>query len=40
MWNMTASSAADMRVGWAKKLRENTSKARACAASGKRIRSR
>lgn len=40
MWNITASSAADILVGCAKKLRENTSNARACAASGKRMRSR
>lgn len=40
MWNISSSSAADSRRGSAKKLRENTSKARWCAASGKRTLSR
>ena len=35
MWNMEASSAADISPGGAKKLRENTSKARCRAAAGK-----
>ena len=37
MWNISASSAADISRGSAKKLRENTSNARCRAASGKRI---
>ena len=37
MWNMAASSAADISSGAAKKLRENTSKARCRAATGKLI---
>ncbi|GDY79241.1 hypothetical protein SAVCW2_71270 [Streptomyces avermitilis] len=37
MWNISAISAADSSLGSAKKLRENTSNARWCAASGKRI---
>jgi hypothetical protein len=40
MWNMVASSAADISPGAAKKLRENTSKARCRAAAGKLIRRR
>ncbi len=37
MWNISISSAADSSRGSAKKLRENTSNARWCAASGKRM---
>ncbi len=40
MWNISSSSAADSSRGSAKKLRENTSNARWCAASGKRTLSR
>jgi hypothetical protein len=39
-WNMATSSAADISAGSAKKLRENTSRARARAAAGNRTRSR
>ncbi len=39
MWNIRAISAADSSPGSAKKLREKTSNARWCAASGKRMRS-
>lgn len=40
MWNIRTSSAAERSPGSEKKLRENTSKARWCAASGKRTRAR
>lgn len=40
MWNISTISAADNSRGSAKKLRENTSKARWCAAFGNRIDSR
>ncbi|CAM5733214.1 hypothetical protein SFUMM280S_04819 [Streptomyces fumanus] len=40
MWNISAISAADSSRGSAKKLRENTSKARCRAAAGNRRASR
>lgn len=40
MWNISTSSAADRSAGSAKKLREKTSNARWCAASGKRMPAR